>query len=214
VSRVTAVLVGIAVLASCLTCLPACQSRQDKALTTVRKELAVRGAAGARSIQLLKKGQEARDASQPEQARKCLAQAVLEDDRNAVAWMALGALEYEQGKYYEAACAFHRASRLEPSRYEPHFNIGLVMESAGLYFKAIPAYESALKLSGEQLEVMEHLARCYVRTGTNLRKARELVDKAGAVECRPEWLRWLEQASAKLGREMAGSQPACAAADR
>jgi tetratricopeptide (TPR) repeat protein len=164
-------------------------------------------------MEFLKKSREAMDKSQPQQARKCLTQALHEDDKNAMACMALGAMEYDEGRYYEAACAFHRAARLEPTRYEPHFNIGLVMESAGLYSKAIPAYESALKLSPDQVEVMEHLARCYIKTHTNLEKARGLIDKASAAECRAEWVRWLEQQSRKLENEPSSGQARKATAD-
>jgi len=178
---------------ACLTVLPSCQSPRDKALATVQSQLATRTAARQRSMDLLRKAQQADQASQPQQARQCLQQAVREDDRNASAWMALGALEYQQDNYYQAAEAFHRAARLEPTRHEPHFNLGIVLESAGLYSKAAAEYETALKLAPEQLETMEHLARCYIKTHSNLPKAQQLLNLAAARETRPPWVRWIQQ---------------------
>ncbi len=176
-----------------LTALPACQNPRDQALTSVQSQLATRNAARQRSMDLLHKAQQAGEASQPQQARQCLRQAVQEDDRNASAWMALGALEYQQDNYYQAAEAFHRAARLEPTRHEPHFNLGIVLESAGLYPKAAGEYETALKLTPDQLETMEHLARCYIKTHTNLPKAQRLLDQAASREIRPQWVRWIQQ---------------------
>lgn len=195
--------IGIAVSTACLACLPACQNRQEQAAVLLRKELAARNAAHGSSMELLRKAREAQGKGQRDTARQCLTQAVAGDDRNAQAWMALGTLEYQDGNYYQAACAFHRASRLEPTRYEPYFNIGLVMESAGQYSKAVAAYESALKLSGEDVAVMEHLARGYIKTQTNLPAARRLIDKAAGAECRPEWVRWLGEQSRKLAQSPA-----------
>ena len=46
-----------------------------------------------------------------------------------------------------------------PHRYEPHFNLGSVLESAGLYSQAIKAYKGVLELAPDNVEVMKNLAQ-------------------------------------------------------
>jgi tetratricopeptide (TPR) repeat protein len=178
-----------------------CQDSQQVAVTELRKELSQRRAAYSRSMELYEKAQKAIAKADTAQAREYLDQAIAEDDRNAYAWMAMGMLEYKEGNFYRAAHAFHRASRLEPSRYEPHFNLGIVLESAGRYAKAIPEYEAAMELLPDDVEIMEHLARCYIKTETKLDQAQKLIERTHALECRPEWTRWLEQQSRMLERK-------------
>ncbi|MCK4277112.1 MAG: tetratricopeptide repeat protein [Phycisphaerae bacterium] len=125
------------------------------------------------------------------------------DERNARGWMLLGVIEYENDRLFEAASAFHRASRLEPMRYEPHFNTGAVLEKAGRYEQAIESYEAALKLAPDELAVMENLARCYIRAKTKLSVAKELIAKALPKEARPEWRIWLAE---QLHRLEAGAR--------
>ena len=47
--------------------------------------------------------------------------------------MALGDVEFRRDRYYESAEAFHEAARLAPTRFEPHFNLGIVFETIGRY---------------------------------------------------------------------------------
>jgi Flp pilus assembly protein TadD len=150
-----------------------------------------------------------RDSDLPRQ-RELLQEALAASDRNSRAWMALGALEFSQGNLQEAATAFHRASRLEPARHEPRYNLGAVLESAGQYAQAAKEYEIALKRAPDDLEVIENLARCYIRTGSQPAKAKELIDQAVKQESRPEWVAWLNRQSVRLESAQRGnveSQP-------
>ena len=86
-------------------------------------------------------------AGKPEAAADLFQRAVAADENNAAAWMALGGVELRLEGYFEAAEAFHHAARLAPTRYEPHFNLGTVLEAVGRYSDAIKAYEAAPSLA-------------------------------------------------------------------
>jgi Tfp pilus assembly protein PilF len=170
-----------------------CQNPQHEAQRALAEEMAKRQEQQNESTQCYQKALEAWQAEDEEQARQYLRKAVNHDERNARAWMALGTIEFQRNKLFEAAHAFQRAARLEPNRYEPNYNIALVLESAGYYRKAVESYEKALQLSPDQLEVMENLARCYLKIRQNTDAARDLIDRALVFEQRPEWQGWLEE---------------------
>ena len=163
-----------------------------------RAELARRQADAAKSVELCRQGMEAHERDDLDGARSLLSEAVEVDETNAHAWMALGVTEMDRDNLFEAAAAFDRAGRLEPSRYEPHYNIGLLYETAGRYGRAAEAYEIALQLAPDQNEVLGNLARCYIRSNTQLHRAKELIDRALTTERRPEWLEWLQRQSMRL----------------
>jgi cytochrome c-type biogenesis protein CcmH/NrfG len=184
-----------------------CGNSRRTPTQAIEAELAARKARQAESTALFEKAQTAYSGSDVDLARKRLRQSVELDDQNVRAWMALGAVEYRAGNLYDAAQAFDKAGRLAPTRYEPHFNLGLVFETAGSCRKAAESYEVALKRSPDQLEVMENLARCYLTSRTNGERARELVSRALELETRPQWMHWLEAQSANLPREHEVSVP-------
>ena len=188
---------SMVVLGLCLL-LVGCPHRRSDAVKTLTTQLSARQQCREKSLALYRKGLDAYRASLRDKAQEYLAGSVAEDERNAHAWMALGVVEFERDRLFEAAHAFHRAARLAPDRYEPHFNLGMLMESVGRYAQAITAYEKALTLSVDQTEVMENLARCYLVTNQNSVKAKELVDRALLSERRPEWRAWLERQSRLL----------------
>ena len=85
-----------------------------------------------------------------------------------------------------------------PTRYEPRFNLGSIFESVRHYPRAIEQYEIVLGLAPGQLEVMENLARCYLKANQRLERARELIERALRSEHRPEWIRWLNYQAIRL----------------
>ncbi len=183
---------------ACIVGTIGCEAPHIQARRALQTQLAVRRENQAKSMALLRKGQHAYASGNMDEARKCLAQAVIVDSQNAYAWMALGLVHYHCDHLYDAAAAFDKAAKLEPDRYEPQFNIGSVLETCGRYREAIQAYEKALHLAPDRVEVMENLARCYIRARAEPAKAKELVDKALAQEARPEWQVWLKHQAARL----------------
>lgn len=193
-----------------------CQNASTLAKQRVAKELARRAEARAKSQKFYEEGLAAYREGEVEKAQQSLSRSVQEDDHNAAAWMALGVVEFQRDRLYEAARAFHRSVRLAPLRYEPHFNLGQLLESVGRVDEAIREYQIALECSPDQLEVMENLARCYLRRGGSREEARELIRRARMVEYRPEWVRWLESQQRTLDAGAKGaptSQPAAAVAE-
>lgn len=190
----------IIVMLCLLWCMSGCQHSRHQAAKAVADEVKSRQQKHERSKDLYDEGLVAYRASNFERAHKKLRRAVAEDDRHGSAWLALGVVEYQQSRHFAAAEAFDRAARLLPTRFEPRFNLGTVFESVGRYAKAIDHYQAALKLTPDNVEVMENLARCYIKTNQNLEDAKELLDRALASEHRPKWRRWIQENSLKLSR--------------
>ncbi|MGE5612384.1 MAG: tetratricopeptide repeat protein [Bacillota bacterium] len=168
-----------------------CQSPQNRAKETLAQELTARQANRVKSMQLYASGVQAQKQSRPAEARNCFSAAIEADGDNVYAWMSLGAMAFDEANYYRAAEAFHRASKLAPTRYEPLLNAGTVYETVGRFADAIKSYEAALRLDPDQLETLENLARTYIRASRNPQRARELIDQALLRERRPEWRQWL-----------------------
>ena len=177
--------------------LGACNGHRANAVKAYQHQLSRRQELQAESVQAYRKGMEAHRAGDLVGAVDQLRQAVLLDDRNTPAWMALGVACFERDELFEAANAFDRAWVLAPDRYEPVYNLACVLESAGKFAKAIERYEQALKLAPEQPEVLENLARCYIASG-EAEKAKPLIEQALKTELRPEWQVWLQTHSSML----------------
>lgn len=176
----------------------ACHQPQARGQRAVAEEIKARDQRRVKSRRLYEQGMEAYDTLQLGTAAHRFTKAVGVDDRNEHAWMALGVVEHARRNYYKAAEAFHQASRLAPTRFEPRFNLGSVFETVGKHDKAIDEYEAALNLSSHQVQVMENLARCYIRTKQKADRTRELIDQALIHERRPEWRAWLEKKANQL----------------
>jgi len=186
------------VVCGCL--LPAC-GPTDGRIEAKRKfeaELADRQQRQAQSLTEYRLAAQAYEDDDLKSAREHATAALDASDRNAEAWMLMGLIEYKEDRVFDAASCFHRASFLVPDRFEPPYNIGILLESAGRYKQAIESYQAALKLSPNQLEVMENLARCYIRSNTDLDHAKELIDRALLTEQRPQWRLWLLDQSHRL----------------
>lgn len=172
-----------------------CHQANDNPRKTIAEEIAKRQAGFSESMRLYESGLKEYRASNLDQAKIHLQKAVAQDDRNPHAWMALGLVEFKRDRLFDAAYAFHKASHIEPSRYEPLYNIGILYETIGRYDQAIEAYEKAFQLAPNQVEVMENLARCYIKTNQNPEHTKELIDKAILSEERPQWQDWLKEQS-------------------
>jgi len=175
-----------------------CRDARQVARKTLAAEISLRQRHVEESLRQYKLGAAARANGDNDKAAAWFQKATSTDKQNAQAWMLLGIVEFDRGNMFEAARAFHQAATLEPDRYEPHFNLGTVFEACGQYRQAIGAYESALRIAPHQLEVMENLARCYVRSRGEPRRAKQLIDAALAREDRPAWRGWLQAQSEKF----------------
>lgn len=188
-----------ALAALCLLTVCACSSSRSQKVRQPRPASARQQERAAQeSMRLYERGRKAQDDQKIAEAARFYSLAVNADQANIYALMALGQTELLRERYYPAAEAFHRASRLAPSRYEPRYNLASVLEAAGRYTDAIREYEAALRLAPDQVEVMENLARTYVAAGTNLERARELAERALEREERAEWRQWLRRQTLRL----------------
>src|SRR4051812_31585755 len=201
-----------------LTC--SCRPMPTEARQAYQQDLAARDHAARDSTTLYQQGVDADAQGKPEAARDLFRRAVGADGDNAVAWMALGGVELRLENYFEAAEAFHHAARLAPTRYEPHFNLGTVLEAVGRYSDAIKAYEVALSLAPDEPAVIENLARTLIRSGQDPERAEALVHQALRTETRPDWREWLQRQAIRLAQTTrpaaapATSQPADSSTSR
>ena len=185
----------------CAAGLLGCDNPHKKAALVVNKELSKLQENSRHSAELYRQALAARDANNAAGARKLLQDAVEIDNRNARAWMTLGILLYEKDDLARAAQAFDSAAKAEPHRYEPHYNLGIVLEAAGRYERAIEEYEMALTLCADQNEVRENLARCLIKNRAQPQNAKRLIEQALRVETRPEWVSWLNSQLRTLTQE-------------
>jgi tetratricopeptide (TPR) repeat protein len=175
-----------------------CQHENKQPKAIFAEEISKRQARQIESMNIYHLGLTAYHDSLISQAHEHFTNAINVDEQNVYAWMMLGLVEYKQDNLFKAAYAFHQAAVLEPDRYEPHFNIGTIQESVDRYGQAIEAYETALKLAPDQVEIMENLARCYIKTNQKLDKAQQLIVRALVAEQRPQWRMWLENQALRL----------------
>lgn len=172
------------------------ESKQDKEL--VVQEVVQRQESRQQSLQLYRDALSEYQAGHVQKAHELLRKTVEIDNRNASAWVFLGMLEYEQNELFDAAHAMNEALRLEPRRFEPHYNLGLIYETAGKYTQAISRYEKALEMAPDEPAVMENLVRCYMKIAPEKEKTLTLVNRALLVERRTEWKEWLQRQKSSL----------------
>jgi tetratricopeptide (TPR) repeat protein len=135
------------------------------------------------------------------QANRHLTRAIQLNPYHGPAHNDLGVVHFLEGRLYEAALEFDAAGRQFPERYEPFYNLGMVLEKGAQFRKAAEAYENALKRAPEELSVMENLARMYVELGSNQAEAIKLLEGALLREQRPDWQRWIRLHLLKLRGE-------------
>ena len=174
---------------------------------TYLDEIALRQEMHDQSMELYEKALKEYKSSDCEKAVKLLKEALEKDDRNAEAWMQLGVIEYGKNHYYEAARAFTKVSRLLPTGYESYFNLGTVYETTSQFSDAMASYKKALELNPDDVEIMENLIRCYIRSNQNLDETKTLIHRVLATEYRPEWRKWLEKEALRLSLIKSTTQP-------
>ncbi len=84
---------------------------------------------------------------------------------DAGAWEALGALQFKNRSYAEAAAAYKEASRLAPDNFDMVFMQGKAYYKSNDYPKAAHALEKAHQLNTGSIEALKYLSRSYAQTG-------------------------------------------------
>src|SRR5512139_1022983 len=72
---------------------------------------------------------------------------------------------YEDGKMAQALIELERALEVNPANSAWHFNKGLTLDAINQFNEAITAYQTALELSPDDLEILNALAVDYTRAG-------------------------------------------------
>ncbi len=129
----------------------------------------------------------------PDKALKLLAEAQAAFPGLPAVHNNIGVAYLEKGCYWEAAVAFRQASAAAPADPQPLYNLGRTFEMVGNWPLAASYYEQALRLSPDKLEIIESLARVYVKLGRPRSEIAPLAQKALRQEMRPEWIAWLSR---------------------
>ena len=122
-----------------------------------------------------RQGLEAIEKGEFDKAEKLFREALEADLFYPSAHNNLGLALLKRQRWYEAAWEFEYAAKLMPKSVEPRHNLGALMERAGRLDRAEQCYEEALAISPDDIEVMGHLARVYVKTQRRPERLRELL---------------------------------------
>lgn len=110
----------------------------------------------------------------------------------------LGLALLEQGRIYESAWEFQYAAKLMPKSAQPRHNLGTLMERVGHLDEAEKFYSEALSIEPENVEIMGHLARVYLKADRRDETVRELLRKVAMRADHGSWDRWARQWLIKL----------------
>ena len=102
---------------------------------------------------------------------------------------------------YEAAWEFQFSAKLLPNAAEPRNNLGLVFEHVGNLDGAIAEYKKALKIDPNNVQVMGHLARAYVKSGEKSDDLRKLLKRLAFQNPGGTWDQWARRQLLTLGAE-------------
>ncbi|MCP4589427.1 MAG: tetratricopeptide repeat protein [bacterium] len=102
-------------------------------------------------------------------------------------------------RFYEASWEFTWASKLAPHSAEPRNNLGLVLEQVGRLDQARDCYEQALGIDPDNIEVMGHLARVYVKSGEEDGKLHELLEELALGGNEQGWDVWARSQLLRIG---------------
>jgi Flp pilus assembly protein TadD len=135
------------------------------------------------------------------EAQPVLLRAIDADPSYGPAHNDLGLVRYHQGRLYDAAWEFERASRLMPRSPEPRNNLGLIHESAGKLTDAEIAYSQAYELAPDNVEYVGNLARVKIRRGERDQQTRHLLEQLVLSDPRPQWNQWARRNLSLLRQE-------------
>jgi len=128
----------------------------------------------------------------PEEQKKLYMQAIDLDPSAGKAQNNLGLICLAEKDYPEAVRWLSEAVKRMPGDAAPRFNLGYAYEVVGRLSSAEEQYGMAAKISPDEPDYMESLARVYIRRRDHLSAAEELLKKALAVETRPANVKWID----------------------
>jgi Flp pilus assembly protein TadD len=103
----------------------------------------------------------------------------------------LGLLCLAEGAYGDAVASLREAVKRLPHEGEPRFNLGYAYELIGRLESAETYYGAALDLAPDEPDYLESLARLHIRRRHRLDHAADLLERALALETRPEHVEWI-----------------------
>lgn len=117
-----------------------------------------------------------------QKSEQILKKAAALDPANTVYLMQLAAL-YQAGNRPSDALAMHkRIGQIEPNNLTCQLNIGVISARLKQFADAEAAFAKAITLAPETSAPYRYLAQLYLETGTKLPRARELAERAVALE--------------------------------
>jgi tetratricopeptide (TPR) repeat protein len=105
-------------------------------------------------------------------ARAGYEQAIREGDRVDDAYLNIGVLEYEEGRWHEAWVCFRECLKTNPGHFEGHLNLGHLYVARSLLLPAEVHYEIARSIRPDEAEVLFSLGCLYADLG-RVAEARE-----------------------------------------
>lgn len=127
-------------------------------------------------------GQMYRDVGKLHKAEGLLKQAAGLDPENVACLLKLASLYQENGQPLKALQMLKKISEIEPDNALCHFQIGILSFQLKLFDDAEEAFRKVITLAPQQSAGYRELAGLYLKTGKKLPQARQLAEKALALE--------------------------------
>ena len=118
------------------------------------------------------------------------------DPTRAEAFAELGRVRLAQSRYELAIQAFQKALVLRPELKDARYNLAYTYRQAQAFPKAVQEYQRYLERVPDDADAQFGLATSLKEAGQELAAA-DAFDRYAAIEKRPSWGRWIEQARAE-----------------
>ena len=123
-----------------------------------------------------------RDGGRTVEAEQFLKRAITYDPENTLFLERLVILYSAKGRAPDALAWCQRIAEIDPANVTCQLNIGLLSARLGRLGDAEKAFRRVVELAPEHYGGYQELVRLYLQMGTNLHQARDLAEKAVALE--------------------------------
>ncbi|KPL24830.1 MAG: hypothetical protein AMJ75_02690 [Phycisphaerae bacterium SM1_79] len=127
-------------------------------------------------------GQMYRGAGKLHKAEELLKQAASLDPENVSCLLELASIYQKNNQPFKVLYIFKKISEIEPENAICHFKVGILSFQLKLFDEAEKAFRNVITLAPQQSAAYRELAGLYVKTGKKLPQARQLAEKAVALE--------------------------------